>query len=182
MDKGCILEVIHKNNSPWQWISPCEIYDSFQKNKVYKHSHCMVSLHQARYIWFLSWLSFFSPLFGYVRGHPLYTLLPPFAIYISSLLYWWYPTYGLRRNIDMITVFIAYCMQFYNATLFKHNFFFYLFEAFAVLSYPVGWMYHKKGNTWGGIFWHGNIHILGNLGNILLYTSTYLEELSIGNQ
>lgn len=116
----------------------------------------------------LAWLSFVSGCVGVSQGH--YDLsLVPFGVWTTSLLYWSNPVYGCRRRLDMFVVFNGTAYQLYRAYTASNSFPYYVVTVCAIACYPIGHYYHARGYTWIGCMWHCGIHILGNLGNVILY-------------
>ncbi len=128
----------------------------------------IVAPDQARFIFRMAYCSFLSALYALYRGHTDLSLVP-FSVGCSTMLYWSEPRYGLRRNIDMTTVFLALLYQLYRATAAEMAMAYYIITVFTVGCYPVSIYQHQKGNIWAGIYIHSGIHILGNLGNFILY-------------
>ena len=133
--------------------------------------HRIATPEQARLIWMLAWLSFVSGCVGVSQGH--YDLsLVPFGVWTTSLLFWSNPVYGWRRRLDMFVVSSGVMYNYYRAYTASHMIPYYAITGCAVICYPIGHYYHAKGQTWKGCMWHGGIHILASLGNIVLYLGT----------
>lgn len=122
----------------------------------------------ANIIWMAAWLSFISGWFALYKGYN--HLAPvPFGVWFTSILYWSHPTYGWRRNVDMAWVATALLYQCYCAMGAENAVAYFVVMFLAVISYPLGNHCYKT-NSWLGIIGHAFIHILGNVGNIILYS------------
>jgi hypothetical protein len=123
---------------------------------------------QARYIQKLAWLSIISSVVAAYRGH--YDLCVAVSgVGATSLLYWSKPTYGLRRTIDISYVAASLLFHMWKATTATNKIPYFGIKIMAMLCYPIGCYYQKHNLSWAACFWHGGIHILGNIANIILY-------------
>lgn len=118
----------------------------------------------------LSLLSFFYALY-----RSQYTLaIVPVSVFLTSTLYWYKPDYSWRRYLDMVVVkscFVYQGIMAYNADFGPE---YYVIILVAISFYPIGILYDKKGDTLSSTYAHVMLHILANLANIVLYSSSPL--------
>lgn len=127
---------------------------------------------QYMYLWFLSWLSLISGIVAIARGH--YDLcFVPIGVWFTSILYWWHPDFSWRRYLDMAYVQLSLWYQVYRAVGAENMIAYYTLTIVAVMFFPLGlWIY--KRSRWGSTLCHGMVHILGNVGNLVLYAGFVL--------
>ena len=116
----------------------------------------------------LSLLSFFYAL--YMQQNAL--AIVPASVFATSTLYWYKPDYSWRRYLDMAVVkscFVYQGIMAYNADFGPE---YYVIILVAISFYPIGILYHKKGDTWSSTYSHIMVHILANLANLILYSSS----------
>lgn len=120
------------------------------------------------YIYRISYLTSLTALYGIYRQYYVLAVLPA-SIFLSSINYWKYPTYSWRRNVDMIVVKSSYLIQnivVYNA---EYANIYYGIHILTILLYVIGSYYHDK-NKWISTYSHIALHIVANIGNIVLYS------------
>jgi hypothetical protein len=123
---------------------------------------------QYEYLWDLSWLSLASGLYAVARGY--YDLsCVPIGVWLTSILYWRKPDYSWRRYLDIGFVHVSLLYQLIRAMGAENQGAYYLMVSIACLCFPLSVYFHKK-SSWISTFWHGQVHILGNVANILLYS------------
>lgn len=97
--------------------------------------------------------------------------LVPGLVYLSSINYWRNPVGGIRKNIDMITIFSTLSYQLYRC-LTAENMVSYLFiKILAMSCYPASLYFYDKDVDLSVLF-HCFVHILGNIANIILYSGS----------
>jgi hypothetical protein len=135
---------------------------------------CVFNKMQNNFLFITSWLSLLSFIYAHKRGH--YDLMwVPFAVWFSSILYWWHPVDSIRRYFDITVVSCGLTFQLYKALHAEYNKLYYFFVLMAVLCYPLSQFYYLS-NPWISVFCHSLIHILGNVSNFILY-SGYIHPL-----
>ena len=123
---------------------------------------------QARYIQKLAWLSLMSGGVAAYRGY--YDLcVAVTGVWATSLLYWSKPTHGVRRTIDISYVMGSLLFHMWKASSASNRVPYFIVKLMAMACYPIGCYYQNRNLSWAGCFWHGGIHILGNVANIILY-------------
>ena len=122
----------------------------------------------ADFIYFLSHTSLASSIYAIANQHYDLALVPG-LVYVSSINYWRDPVRGIRRNIDIITVFSTLSYQLYRC-LNAENVVVYLFvKVLAMVCYPISEYFSDKDDDLFILF-HGFIHLFGNIANIVLYS------------
>jgi hypothetical protein len=97
-----------------------------------------------------------------------------FCGFLTSINYWHYPTFGLRRRLDMTAIPIgllyhalrAYNSQYYCA--------YYALNVACVLFYPASCYYYNKRQYWTSTYLHCMVHLIGNTSFIVLYSGSLL--------
>jgi hypothetical protein len=119
----------------------------------------------------LSPLSIISGLYALGQGHTLSIAIVPLSIGCTTYLYWHNPTYSWRRNLDMFTVVTCCLYQTYRALDADYTYYYMLFQCMGIFSYLCGmYCYYQRNLTHLGMVYHMGIHILPNIGNIILYS------------
>ena len=125
-------------------------------------------------IYKVSHLSLFSFFYAvYMQHHAL--AIVPASVFLTSTLYWYKPDYSWRRYLDMAVVKSCFVYQGIMAYTADFGPEYYVIILVAVSFYPIGILYHKKGDTWSSTYAHVMLHILANLANIVLYSSKPLS-------
>ena len=136
--------------------------DGFYDGLIFPKPH-------SNYLFWTSCLSLGSGLFGLYKKQYNF-IVYPFGVFITSINYWKNPTNGWRRTLDQTAVRLSLIIQTYNATGLT-NFMPYSFITFvSAIFYPLGFYYQYKYLPMS-TFCHSLIHIGGNIGNIILYSS-----------
>ena len=120
------------------------------------------------FLWRISWLSMFSGIYALYQGY--YDLAPvPLGVWLTSINYWRKPDYSWRRYVDMFYVYIALTYQVVRAYKAQNATLYYAILAIGVLFYPIGVFFHKRGDSWLSTLCHGQVHVFGNISNVILY-------------
>lgn len=120
-------------------------------------------------IYRISHLSLASCAYAIYRNH-YHLAIVPGSVFLSSIHYWKKPDYSYRRYLDMIvvkTAAIYQCYMVYNAEYATQ---YYTILCFGILSYPVGIYYYRKKDYWKSTYAHMLLHVLANIGNIVVYS------------
>jgi hypothetical protein len=170
----CVLIqlVFFKNNLTRIHKSYCLFFLTQDADKLY--NSLIAPRSHANIIWAAAWLSFFSGSYAVSREH-YHLCFVPFGVWFTSILYCTHPTYGWRRNVDLVWVSSSLIYQSYCAIGADNAVAYFIIMFFAVLSYPIGNHCHKT-NSWLGIICHSFIHILGNVANFTLYSGSVVPQ------
>ena len=118
----------------------------------------------------ISWCIILTGLYGVYNGH--YTLsIAPFIVAFTSLNHWRYPIQSYRRMIDLICVKSA---AIYKTYLIQDAQYITIYKSFFVcvaLIYIFGYyQYNYANNRKVSLYAHLLVHILSNIGCIILYS------------
>ena len=116
-----------------------------------------------------SHLTLISTTHALYRGCYDISLLVGLAL-VTSLNYWRNPTYGLRRNMDIICVFIALFYHIHISRGAEMAYFAQPFLILGMLSYPTSWYYMKHENKWIPTYYHALVHLFFFLYCNILYS------------
>ena len=118
-------------------------------------------------IYFTSHITFLSFLYAsYLRVY--YGMVVTAAVFLCSINYWRYPIHGTRRNIDIVNSVSCCLYQTWKSFYFPNTW------LFLVVTYSGVGCYFLSRRTGLGHF-HMATHILGNIGNFILYRNTSLS-------
>lgn len=126
------------------------------------------SMEEAQLVYKAAWSSLLGGSIQYFYHDTPDLACATYAVFLSSLLYWCLPTYGIRRNLDMMTVGSVLLYYNYVAYGLEHVFGYYVFTGCGILSFFVGWLLHRRGYTMAGTYSHCNVHYCANIGNLAL--------------
>ncbi len=122
---------------------------------------------QSKLIWRLSWLSLFSGLYAFSRGHVDVSFVP-LGVWVTSLLFWSKPDLSWRRTLDIVYVQLSLWYQIWRARDSQYAFEFYTFTSIGMLCFLFSLT--QKKSAWTSALLHGLVHVLGNIGNVILYS------------
>ena len=127
---------------------------------------------QNRCIWGISWLSLFSciyALFELPRQHVVLAVVPG-GVFLTSINFWRNPaTLGWRKKIDMYYVKVGLLYNILYAYNCKYSIEYYLVTLIGVLFFQLSYYYYHYNYVWVSTLSHIMGHLLGNIGNIILY-------------
>jgi hypothetical protein len=136
---------------------------------------CILPSEYCNILWKISWVSIFSGMYALYNRH--YDLAPvPFGVWLTSINYWRHPDYSWRRYLDIFYVNSALFYQLIRAHRSQNSNMYYSFISIAMISFPISIYYHNKGKYWLSTLFHCNVHIFGNITNIILY-SGYIQPM-----
>lgn len=122
-------------------------------------------------IYRISYLSLLSFAYALYRTH-YHLALVPGSVFLTSIHYWKYPTYSYRRYLDMVVVKISLFYQLYTAWNAEYGNAYYTIMTVALAFYPLGVYYYNKKDYWNSTYAHMLLHLLANIGNIVLYAGS----------
>jgi hypothetical protein len=124
---------------------------------------------QSYYIWKVSWLSLISCAYAIYQGYTDLSLVPG-GVLITSLNYWRNPDYSWKRTLDMNYVRFALSYQIIRSYEAEYAVPHLICMILAVSCFPLSWKYYNNNRWWDSVYIHCLVHILGNIGNIILYS------------
>jgi hypothetical protein len=136
--------------------------DGYYKGLMYPTSHNNVILNAA-------WLSVASGIYAVSRNH--YDLaLACFAIWLTSVIYWWKPKpQSWRRYMDITGVACALSYHMMRSIGAEHMIEYYIALACGFVCYPLSGYFHNR-NSWLSATFHAGVHLFGNISNFVLYS------------
>ncbi len=130
---------------------------------------CVLYPAQYNFIWRVSFVSAFSCAYAAYRGHYDIAIVPC-SVLLTSLNYWRLPTYGWRRNLDIACVCSGLIYQNIRAYRLSNAVPYYYLMGTASLLYPMSVYFYKKKCYWWSTYVHCMLHIIANIGNVVLYS------------
>lgn len=124
------------------------------------------------YIYYTAWISLFSSLYGFHRGHSDLALLQGLA-FLTSVNYWRNPVFGCRRNTDISVVLIVVSYHSLYALTSENGNEFYKFLSYGMISYALSWYCIFNKRFMLSAYLHNCIHIS------LFFSSMYLYSGSV---
>jgi hypothetical protein len=129
----------------------------------------IVSLEEAKVIQYAATSSLISAMYAIYTGNTDLAAVP-FSVFCTSIVYWHWPTYGWRRNIDIINTQICLWWQLYKAANAEYRVYYYSTKSIAILLFGLSWVAHLNNKSWAGTICHTGVHLVANLANIILYS------------
>ena len=124
---------------------------------------------QSYFIWKASWLSLLSCMYAISQGYNELAIVPG-GVFITSINYWRNPDYSWRRTLDMYYVRIALSYQIIRSYNSEYAAIHLICMIMAVSCFPLSWKYYNNNQIWTSVYIHSMVHLLGNIGNIILYS------------
>ena len=126
---------------------------------------------QATFLFRVSFIAVITGLIGIYNGKTWLGL----STCVGSLLamnYWRDPIYGLRRNLDMISIQYLMWLHIYYVLYSPIKLLYFSIQIIGVLFYFVSWHYHTPSSLWTSTLCHGAVHLCTNISLLLFYTMT----------
>lgn len=124
---------------------------------------------QSYFLWKVSWLSFISAIYAISQGYNDLAFVPG-GVFLTSLNYWRYPDYSWRRTLDVNYVRVALSYQLLRSYNSEYAIEHLILMIVAVSCFPIGWKYYANDQWWRSVYIHSLVHIIANIGNIVLYS------------
>jgi len=133
-----------------------------------------VILHKKQYIliYKTSYLTLLSFLYSLYQEHYNISIVPG-SIFVGAILYWSKPDYSWRRYLDMAIAKTCIIYQLYMAYYNDYAILYYFIATIGLSCYPLGIYYYKKNDYWNSTYSHMAMHIILNIGNIILYSGKF---------
>jgi hypothetical protein len=130
---------------------------------------------QCKMIYNMAYLSLCSSIYATYKQQYLLACCPG-GVFITSIYYWSKPTFNTpRRYIDMCYLSSSLIYQLYRAYYSQYMTIYYMIMAFAVSFYPLGYYYYNRNRYWESTYAHCTIHVIANIGNIVLYSGEFIS-------
>lgn len=132
----------------------------------------VLPLPNAHFIWYCAWLAIPSAIYAYAHPATAHFAPIPAAVFATSLNYWRNPVRdSWRRRIDMAVVSAGLTHHvlhaIYHPTPHTHTYLTLVGLSFA--SYAISQYYLHRQQYWPATYTHAMIHLLANIGNVVLY-------------
>jgi hypothetical protein len=111
-----------------------------------------------RCIYYTSWLSLFSSMYGFHRGYCDLAFLQ-LLTFLASVNYWRDPDFGVRRWVDIGAVVTTSGYHIIRAYDMQRGTEFYSLLACSLICYAFSWQYQFRGNLWIAAYFHNGVHI-----------------------
>ena len=125
----------------------------------------ILPLTEIQRIFKVTFLCLLSTLVAVWRGL-YYCAIIPFAIFLTSVNYWKNPKYGIRRKIDIFVSGIGLIYNLYESSKSKYRILYIITCMGGLICYLIA---RKMPNPQKSVSWHIRLHIMANVGNIILY-------------
>ena len=120
-------------------------------------------------IYKVCYLLLITTLYGfYQQKYDLCTIL--FCGFLTSINYWRNPTFGLRRNIDMVAIPIGLVYHAVRAYHYENWLPYYVLNGICISFYPASCYFYRRKQYWTSTYLHCMMHIMGNVSFFVLYT------------
>ena len=158
------------NENIWDFICKREMP---RKDGLF-HGGLLLPPNQALFMWLVAWSNLFTGIFGLCRNHSSLAI-SPLLVFVTSLNYWRKPVYGLRRNLDMLSVVLGTLFATLRSFYSERKVLFWIFGFMGCSSYFVSWYFHRnyyKSYPWISTITHALVHVFACLSNCLLFLDT----------
>ena len=143
---------------------------AFSRNNIDKY---VLEPDQCKMIYNMAYLSLITSFYATYNQHYLLACCPG-GVFVTSIYYWSNPTFDTpRRYIDMYYLSSSLVYQLYRAYYSQYMAIYYTIMMVAVSFYPLGYYYYNRDRYWESTYAHCMIHIVANIGNIVLYSGNF---------
>ena len=118
-----------------------------------------------------SYMALAASLYGVYRQH-YHVAIVPASIFLTSINYWRHPDYSWRLQLDLAVVRTMVAYQHLMAWRMEQAIPYYVCAALMIVFYMFGHHNFNKKNYWAFTYFHFMVHLSGNIGNVVLYSST----------
>jgi hypothetical protein len=132
-----------------------------------KKCHLIVPQDHGYYMCIMASIGLLSGIYALKRGNYGFAV-GTLGLWLTSINYWRYPTYGLRRNIDICWRLIALFGALQYSYISIHGLTWRYIMAISLLFYPFGWILYIYEYFWMATIVHSMLHVFPNLANIIL--------------
>ena len=122
-------------------------------------------------LWRSSWLALGTGSYAIYRHHYDYATIC-YIVWLTSLNHWQYPRMtSWNRYLDVSCVRLSLAYHLITAFYRENVIPYYILILLGILCYYTGDLYYAQNNYWTATYCHLLVHILGNVGNVILYSS-----------
>ena len=128
----------------------------------------MLERSQSNYLWYTSWFSLFSSLYGLSNNHAVAFF--PLIVFGTSLNHWRKPIRNsVRRYADMTAVVVCVSCQIYIAQDMPNYHMYLKMSVGGFVFYPLARFLADRKLFWCSAVSHSMMHLMGNMANVVLY-------------
>ena len=131
---------------------------------------CIVPREQAAILYWMTWLGAITGPIGIWNGYTWLGTGTSIGVIVAQG-YWSNPTYSWRRTLDIACVQVLLWAHIWVSLSSSQAVLYNLIIAFGGVSYVVGWIFTRRGQSWAGTFAHCIVHVCGQGGATILYLS-----------
>jgi len=122
-------------------------------------------------IWYSSWQPLVTGSYAFYKGHYDFAALS-YLVLLTSLNHWRYPvSNSWRQTLDVVCGQIALWYHLVIAYNRANAVPYYALVAIGANSYVAGAEVYARGHWWPAALFHLAVQLLGNIGNVILYSS-----------
>lgn len=153
-----------------------------ENNNDCLNNYCL-NKEQCNCIFYISFLSLFSCIYGLYKGHYDIAIFSPGGVFLTSILNWCNPLYDWRRYLDISYVVFAYIYATIRVFGSTYELYFHTFMAISIISFIIGCIFAKMEYYWYSTIFHMGIHIFANIANFIVFSGDILpiNKISIFN-
>lgn len=123
------------------------------------------------YLWYISFSCGISCLVAIYNNKQIYAITSGGA-FLTSINYWRKPENNWKRTLDLCWIALICIYQFWDAHKYEAAQKYYYCILLAISNYPLSNYLLRNEYYVTSTFCHGLIHIIANIGNIILYSSS----------
>lgn len=132
---------------------------------------------QYNLLWRSSWCSLISGCYAIYTQHYSHAI-PCYVVLLTSLNYWHYPVQtSWSRFLDITCVKLALAYHLITAYSMSNAIPYYIITATGLATYQLGVELYKRDYWRASVYAHVIVHVLGNISNMILYSSVPLSPL-----
>jgi hypothetical protein len=130
---------------------------------------CILPVQYYVCIYGISYTSLLSVIYAVYRGYAWIAIVPG-SVFFTSILYWQRPDYSWRRYVDIVVVHVGLLYQCCIAYDAEMRDIYYITVVMCMIMYMLGIHYYQQKNLLISTFCYMCVHVIGNIGNIILYS------------
>jgi hypothetical protein len=126
---------------------------------------------QYNLLWQSSWCSLVGGSYA-IYTHHYGHAIACYAVLLTSLNYWRYPVnHSWNYFLDTTCVKLALAYHILTAYSMSNAIPYYITVSMGLASFQLGVELYKRDYWWASVYAHAMVHVLGNISNIILYSS-----------
>ena len=122
-------------------------------------------------LWYSSWQPLVTGSYAFYKGHYDFAALS-YLVLLTSLNHWRFPVMNSwRRYLDVACVQLGLWYHVIAAYFMTNSLPYYMFMGLGSISYAAGADAYERGHWWPAALFHMGVHLFGNIGHLILYSS-----------